>query len=208
MGLIKKYFANMGKPEGKLGKIIVSGMNSGHASLAEWGFSNWSIDMQGDVLDIGCGGGANLARWLKRAKNGVVNGIDYSEVSVKTSRNLNAKAIEQGHCRVQQGNVCNLPFADNSFQYISAFETIYFWPEIAESFKEIYRVLKSDGNFFICNEVDGAKVSDAKWTKIMDGMTIYTEAEIKALLEQAGFSQINEYRNEKKGWISFSATKQ
>lgn len=54
----------------------------------------------------------------------------------------------------------------------------------------------------------GAKVSDAKWTKIMDGMTIYTEAEIKALLEQAGFSQINEYRNEKKGWISFSTTKQ
>lgn len=206
MGLLKKYFANMGKPEGTLGKWIVSGMNSGHGAMSEWCFSKWNIKPYGNVLDIGCGGGANLARWLDRIHNGTVTGLDYSPVSVEKSREYNEQAVQQGRCRVEQGNVRQLPFGTESFDYVSAFETIYFWPEIAESFHEVYRVLKNGGSFFICNEVDGTKASDAKWTKMMDGMTIYTEADIRILLEQAGFSATQMY-NHKKGWISVEATK-
>ncbi len=207
MGLLKKYFANMGNPKGCFGKMVIAGMNSGHSALSKWGFANWEIEDNKDVLDIGCGGGANLSRWLDYIKTGTATGVDYSEVSVAKSNEKNKKAILQGRCRVDQGNVRELPYANESFDYISAFETIYFWPEIEESFKEVHRTLKPGGCFFICNEVDGTKASDAKWMKIMDGMTIYTEAEIISLLQLAGFSQIKTYHNEKKGWISFSATK-
>ena len=206
MSLIKKYFANMGNPEGFIGKLILSGMNRGHAGMSKWGFSNWNIENHGDVLDIGCGGGANLARWLNLLPNGTVTGFDYSPVSVTKSRELNKKAIRQGRCQVVEGNVRRLPVEDSSFDYVSAFETIYFWPEIEEAFKEVHRVLKCGGSFFICNEVDGAKVSDAKWTNIMDGMTIYSEVEIKHLLEQAGFCDI-QICHHKRGWISLSAVK-
>ena len=35
---------------------------------------------------------------------------------------------------------------------VTAFETVYFWPELAQNFREVYRVLKPGGVFFICNE--------------------------------------------------------
>ena len=40
MGLLRKFFSQTRKPEGFLGKLMVSGMNSGHAKLAEWGMSS------------------------------------------------------------------------------------------------------------------------------------------------------------------------
>ena len=39
MGLFKKFVSQTRKPEGFLGKVMLSGMNSGHAVMADWGFS-------------------------------------------------------------------------------------------------------------------------------------------------------------------------
>jgi len=49
---------NFKKPAGFIGKMIVAGMNSGHAHMAEWGFSHLDGKITGSGLDIGCGGGA------------------------------------------------------------------------------------------------------------------------------------------------------
>ena len=48
-----------------------------------------------------------------------------------------------------------LPFGNEAFDIITAFETIYFWPNINEAFKQVYRVLKGSGTFMICNESNG-----------------------------------------------------
>ena len=37
MGFLKKFFGQTRKPEGALGKLMLSTMNSGHAKLADWG---------------------------------------------------------------------------------------------------------------------------------------------------------------------------
>ena len=39
MGLFQAFVSQTRKPEGFLGKMMVSGMNSGHAKLADWGFT-------------------------------------------------------------------------------------------------------------------------------------------------------------------------
>ena len=39
MGLFKDFVSQTRKPEGLLGKMMLSGMNSGHAKLADWGFT-------------------------------------------------------------------------------------------------------------------------------------------------------------------------
>ena len=49
----------------------------------------------------------------------------------------------------------------------TAFETVYFWPELAQNFREVYRVLKPGGTFFICNEANGETAKDDKWTQII-----------------------------------------
>ena len=170
MGILSKIFSNTRKPEGFFGRMMVNGMNGGgHARLAEWGLSQLSLNDDANVLDVGCGGGANVARLLKRCPQGTVTGIDYSPVSVKKSTEVNAAAITAGRCRVLEGNASALPFDDNSFDIVTAFETVYFWPDIEECFRGVLRILKEGGRFAIVNEDDGLTGNNEKWEKMIDG---------------------------------------
>ena len=201
------FFENTRKPRGFGGKLMTKMMNIGHAKLSQWGFSNISAKPDAKVLDVGCGGGANIATWLDKCRNGHVTGLDYSEVSVAESQELNAAAIKQGKCRVLQGDVSAIPFSDEVFDYVSAFETVYFWPGLKKCFSEVNRVLKSGGTFLICNESDGTNASDEKWTKIIGGMKIYNRDQLVAALKEAGFTEIKTYINAKKHWMCIAATK-
>ena len=42
---------------------------------------------------------------LKRYPQAAVTGLDYSEVSVKKSQEVNADAVQNGRCRIVQGDV-------------------------------------------------------------------------------------------------------
>ena len=123
------------------------------------------------------------------------------------SQKLNAAAIKQGKCCVVQGDVSAIPFPDAVFDYVSAFETVYFWPGLEKCFFEVNRVLKNGGTFLICNESDGTNAADEKWTKLIDGMKIYTSDQLIAALKEAGFTEIKMYSNTKNHWISIVATK-
>lgn len=208
MGLLSKIFSNARKPEGFFGRIIVNGMNGGsHARMAEWGLSFVSLHEDADVLDVGCGGGGNIARLLKRCPKGSVKGIDYSPVSVKKSQNVNAKAIADGRCHVQEGSVVALPYADNEFDLVTAFETVYFWPEIEECFKGVRRVLKEGGCFLIVNEDDGLTDNNEKWEKLIEGMHTYTPDELRTHLTNAGFRDIVVNLNGQHHWLCVTAKK-
>ena len=201
------FFENTRKPQGFGGKLMTKMMNIGHAKLSQWGFSNILVNPDAAVLDVGCGGGANIVAWLGKCGNGHVTGMDYSQVSVAESQKLNAAAIKQGKCCVVQGDASAIPFPDAVFDYVSAFETVYFWPGLEKCFFEVNRVLKNGGTFLICNESDGTNAADEKWTKLIDGMKIYTSDQLIAALKEAGFTEIKTYSNTKKHWISIVATK-
>ena len=201
------FFENTRKPQGFGGKLMTKMMNSGHSRLSQWGFSNISVNPDAEVLDVGCGGGANIAVWLNKCRKGHVTGLDYSEVSVAESQKLNAAAIQQGKCKVVQGDVSAIPFPDANFDHVSAFETVYFWPELKKCFSEVNRVLKDGGTFLICNESDGMNASDDKWTKIIDGMKIYNCDQLITALKEAGFMEIKPYADAKKSLALYCGNK-
>ena len=194
------FFQNTCKPKGIGGKIMVNMMNSGHSSMAEWGFTYIEIAENNICLDIGCGGGANVKKLLEKSPHGKVTGIDYSEISVEKSQKINKAEISNKRCKILQGNVMELPFENETFDVITAFETIYFWPDISGAFKQVYRVLKNTGTFMICNESNGENPKEEKWTKMIQGMKIYNSEQVKKSLEDAGFTDIKIHKN-KKGWL-------
>ncbi len=201
-----EFFDNTRKPVGIGGKIMVSMMNFGHRALADWGFHFLELKTSAKILDCGCGGGANLRKLLNKYPQGSVMGLDYSPVSVEKSRKLNAKAIGEGRCRVFEGSVAELPFSEAQFDAVTAFETVYFWPDLPHCFREVWRVLKPSGIFLICNEANGEVAKDNKWTEIIAGMTIYSDVELRAALEQAGFHDIQIHKNQK-GWLCVTGQK-
>ena len=148
----KELIKNARKPVGELGHQILDRMNESHESMAQWGVTHFEINEDSKILDIGCGGGRNIQRFAEEiSENGRVVGIDYSEVSVEKSKKLNQEFIDMGIVNVLQGSVSEMPFYDETFDIVTGFETIYFWPDFINDLKEVNRVLKKDGLVFFCN---------------------------------------------------------
>ena len=199
------FFENTRKPVGLGGKLMVAMMNLGHTPVATWGLEFLHLSPDAKVLDCGCGGGSNIKRLLKLCPKGTVWGIDYSPVSVEKSKRVNEAAVTKGRCDVLRASVTELPFESEQFNAVTAFETVYFWPDLPQCFREVWRVLKSGGTFLICNESNGDTDKDEKWTEIIGGMTIYKDIELKSCLEQAGFFDVQ--IPQKKSWLCVTARK-
>ena len=184
-------FDNMRKPKGKLGQIQLKSMNKEHTPVSLWGLKH--LDIKGDdvILDIGCGGGININRMAKHAKK--VYGVDYSMDSVKVSREVNRQEIYDGKVEVVHGDVQSLPFEDETFDVVTAFETVYFWPNIEKCFGEVKRVLKPGGIFLIGTESNGSDNIPMKISEKLINMTVYNDKELCQYLESNGYSQITAY---------------
>ena len=126
-----------------------------------------------------------MQRLLKRSKNGTVYGIDISEESVAKARAVNADVLNK-QVFIRQGSAEKLPYKNESFDLVTAVETVYFWPNLPECLQEVRRVLKPGGYFVIMVEVAD---EDSKWTSLVDGMTAYPPEQLKAMLDDAGFIQ-------------------
>ncbi|MCR4711416.1 MAG: class I SAM-dependent methyltransferase [Clostridia bacterium] len=207
MGLYKSFVGQTRKPEGILGKMMLSGMNSGHAKLADWGFKHLPRLDPDKAVDLGCGGGRNAGELLKKYPRAHVTAVDYSELSVAKAKDYNQAAIKAGRCAVQQGDVSKLRLPAGSFDLATAFETIYFWPGLEQCFAQVANVLKPGGYFMICNESDGTDPTSLKFEKIIDGMKNHTAEEIEKALKAAGFSEVKSDHHRSKPWLTVLAKK-
>lgn len=207
MGLLKKYFNQTRKPEGFLGKLMISGMNGGHAKLADWGMAFLEgVDPQ-RVAELGCGGGRNASALLTRYPSAHVSAVDYSALSVEKATAYNAESIAKGRCDVLQGDVSALPLQSEAYDLATAFETVYFWPGLDKCFAEVARVLRPDGVFLICNESDGTDAASLKFEQIIEGMKCYTAEQLEAALKSAGFTAVTAYHHPSKPWLAVLAKK-
>lgn len=181
---------NAGNPQGKLGEELIKNMNRNHENLAQWGVNHLNITKDSTILDIGCGGGVNVKRFLKLSENKVC-GVDYSQLSVKKSSELNQKEIELGRCEIKQESVSEMSFGENTFDIITAFETVYFWPDIKNDFREVRRVLKDEGIFLICNEAL-PKENDERQKEFIELLdcNIYSEKDLIRFLKESGFREV------------------
>jgi len=207
MGLFQAFVRQTRKPEGFLGKMMLSSMNSGHAKLADWGISHLPDIAPEKAVDLGCGAGRNVGELLKKYPKAHVTGIDYSDLSVEKAKEYNRNSAAAGRCSIQQGDVSELLLPAEAFDLATAFETVYFWPGLEKCFAQVAKVLKPGGCFLICNESDGTDPTGVRFEKIIDGMKSYTAEEIEAALKTAGFSSVTSDHHPSKPWITVLARK-
>ena len=207
MGLFKDYVSQTRKPEGFLGKMMLKGMNSGHAKMADWGLGHLQNIAAESIVDLGCGGGRNAGELIRRFPGAHITAVDYSELSVEKAKEYNREMIAAGRCKVQQGDVSSLELPEENYDLATAFETIYFWPGLPQCFCQVARVLKPGGYFMICNESDGTDATSLKFEKIIDGMKVYKAEEIQKALQSAGFGSTAAWHHPRKPWIAVMAIK-
>ena len=193
--MVAKKIDQCMKPHGEEGIETIKRMNVTHKDISEFAFECIDINDNDEILDIGCGGGVNIEKFLNLTNNNV-DGLDYSDVSVSESIKINQKAVDEKRCRIIQANVCDMPLEDESYDLVSAFETIYFWPDIKNTFKEVLRIIKPNGQFLIAQGTDGNHPEDETWLNTVEGMSVYTSHELKEYLLNAGFSRVDIFKKE------------
>ena len=145
-------FVQVRKPGKWVGRPFAWLMNLSHSSLTDWGLQNTHIEPDFTILDVGCGGGRTIQKLAAVASDGKVYGVDYAAGSVAASRATNAASIRTGRVEILCGSVSQLPFPDSMFDLVTAVETQYYWPDLANDMKQILRVLKPGGTLVLIAE--------------------------------------------------------
>lgn len=89
------------------------------------------------ILDYACGIG-QVGRMLKERGADVV-GIDVSEKLLQVARK---------YIKVQNADAKNLPFEENTFDYVLAFMVLHVIDDVDKALSEIHRVLKPNGKLY------------------------------------------------------------
>jgi ubiquinone/menaquinone biosynthesis C-methylase UbiE len=94
----------------------------------------------GTLIDLGAGTGYLSIEIAKRVPALNVYGIDLSKEMVKIARK-HAEGVE--NVRFEIGNAADLPFDDDSIDFIVSTGSLHHWKKPVKVFDECYRVLKS-----------------------------------------------------------------
>lgn len=177
-------------PEGEEGIALLKKMNDSHKPLRDWALPLLHLPQTAHILDVGCGGGAAVADMLKLCPAGVVDGLDYSGESVRMSLRVNEAEVGR-RCSIQQGDVGSLPYGEETYDFVTAFETVYFWPDLPRAFSEVKRVLKPGGRLMVVCEVSDAQ-SEANQNRMatIPNMTVYPPDKLQEYFEEAGLANV------------------
>ncbi|NHI94733.1 MAG: methyltransferase domain-containing protein [Candidatus Lokiarchaeota archaeon] len=105
------------------------------------------INPKGNLVDIGCGTGNVLVRIAKEIPALELTGVDNSSEILELAKK---RAINNNlNIEFKIGDAENLPFSNNSIDYMVSTLSLHHWLQPKKVIDEIYRVLKKDGTFII-----------------------------------------------------------
>jgi ubiquinone/menaquinone biosynthesis C-methylase UbiE len=104
---------------------------------------------EGHALEIGHGPGYLGLEWLKNTQNTRLTGVDISpDMTALAAQNARVYGLE-ARTRYEGGRGNQLPYEDNSFDAVFTNGSLHEWSNPADTFNEIFRVLKPGGRYFI-----------------------------------------------------------
>jgi len=132
-------------------------------------------DRRARILDVGCGTGANL---LMLSQYGDAEGVDVSEDALAFCR-------ERGLDQVRQGAGEELPYDDNTFDLVTAFDVVEHMDDDLAGLREMFRVLRPGGHalIFVPTFMFLWGVQD----DVSNHRRRYRLPELRRVMEQAGF---------------------
>ena len=144
--------------------------------------SGWDGELEKwSLLDIGCGTG-NISKHelIKRFKEyvGVEPSKEFFNYANKHNKNNNTEFY---NCSVE-----NLPFEDNSFDFIISTDTWFYIKSVNVAAQEISRVLKNNSNFIIFTRNPSLMLNWSQIGRIISESD--SEMKVHSIIKAPGFS--------------------
>ena len=159
---------------------LISGAKQSHRFVEKPMMKSMRPELSGKkVLMLGCGTGEEsllLESFGAVAKD--ITGIDLSSNSIKIAKDT------YPDINFVIGDMCELPFADESFDFVYSSLAVHYSETPEKVYEEVYRVLKKDGLFLfsvahplrwgsIEKDIDGETIRIIGCSKNEDGDTVY-----------------------------------
>jgi ubiquinone/menaquinone biosynthesis C-methylase UbiE len=153
---------------------------------------------------------------IKKAPNIRIFGIDLNRKLIQIARKNTARLGFKDNLTFQFGNSTGLPFEDSYFDMVVSTGMLHSLKHPSKVFREIYRVLKSDGEAWIfdpakvCHLVDQEKWAASlnsreklflwlfKILKLHNAIETYNRSQVLPMIESANFKEywIDERKDE------------
>jgi ubiquinone/menaquinone biosynthesis C-methylase UbiE len=176
--------AQFHRPRGMGGRLAgwVMGKRSSNRRRNAWVVSLLDVKRTDRVLEIGFGPGIAIGESAARATEGLVCGVDHSEVMLGQARRRNARAIRAGRVDLRLGTAEQLPSFDVRFDKVLAVNSMGFWQDPVTCLHSLRVQLRSGGRIAIASQprCPGATAET----------TTHAGEEITMRLAEAGFSDI------------------
>jgi SAM-dependent methyltransferase len=161
MGLKQKamgaVFGQFLRPHGFRGRAAgwVMATRGSNRERNIWAVGLLDVQPHDRVLEIGFGPGIAIQEFARRATNGLVVGVDHSEVMVQQARKRNAAAVRAGRVDLRLGSAEALPGFDAPFDKILAVNSLLFWDDPVARLKELHDRLRPGGQIAIVYQPRG-----------------------------------------------------
>ncbi|GJM12230.1 MAG: hypothetical protein DHS20C12_06330 [Pseudohongiella sp.] len=147
MSLRQQIVEQFRQPQGVLGSLAGMIMSNRPSNVAR---NHWTVDLldlqpQDRVLEIGFGPGLGIQRAALIATQGLVIGIDHSQVMLQQASKRNAAAISEGRVQLFLGSLENLPPYEEPFTNIFSANVVQFWDDPVTEFRKLRSMLCSGG---------------------------------------------------------------
>lgn len=163
--LYARLYAQFRRPRGPLGWLVGQLMAVKNAERSRWVLEKLDPRPGEHILEVGFGSGADVARMIDAiGPDGVVTGIDASDVMVRLALGNNRRAVRRSRAVLQRGTVEGLPFADASFDAVYSVNCAQFWSDLDAAFAGLRRVTRPGGRAVIAVQPmnRGASVTDSQ----------------------------------------------
>jgi ubiquinone/menaquinone biosynthesis C-methylase UbiE len=176
----KKYFDNLAKKEKESYKQV--GWTSRKSMMAKFNTALKIVEINEEdyVLDIGCGNGMFEKVFMAKYSKPIY-AIDISDEELKLAK----KRCPE--CWYEKLSITDIAYPDETFNVIFCIGVLQnFNGSVDKTLKEIYRVLRKDGEIFIITLDSKCKVPDNKLN-----LRTYVPEDLMKKMENIGFERIS-----------------
>ena len=159
-----------------------------------------SKDKNSLILDLGCGEGHTL-KFLNALGFPNLHGTDL-KICWKLRFEQIYRMLRSGNCKrpfsLLEGDFHKTPFKNKYFDYVYSVSTVEHGVDVKSLLKEVYRILKPGGLFFLTTDYWEKKIQTDKSIKFFGlPWTIFSQDEIELIIDTARSLGLNLFENSK-----------